>query len=135
MTALKPPPLPPRATVATITHHTPATWRPATPPAPKPSADAERILRLPTAHHPVLGALGRDLAANGATYDQAVAAISKEADRLAINWLDIEMSQPGSACRVPFAVTAAPSPQGEFQASVSGHVRQMLEVGHVPPRR
>lgn len=94
----------------------------------KPSADAPRILALPTVHHAQLGPLTRSLAAKGATYDEAVNAISREADARSINWLDIEMCQPGSRCFVPFAASGRPSPNGHFAESVGGHVRALLGV-------
>lgn len=93
----------------------------------KVSKDAGRILRLPFAHHPAMAAKTQELAADPAmTFERAVDVLCADMQAKRINELDLEMCQPGNAYRLRFAATNGPSPEGDFQSNVSGHVHRIL---------
>lgn len=90
------------------------------------SKDAERIVKLPFAHHPLFAQQVRDLAHDPKmTFSEAVDVLCAEMKAKGVTVLDIEMCQPGTAFKVPFAETHI-APGGDFQQSVAGHVRQLL---------
>lgn len=92
------------------------------------SKHAEAILRLPFVHHAAFMARVHELAADPKmTRDAAIDVLCREMDTRGVSVLDLEMSQPGTSYRVPFAVSPRGDPASDFQASVSGHVAQLLE--------
>ncbi len=92
------------------------------------SKDAERIVKLPFAHHPAFAQQVRELAHDPKmTFDKAVDVLCADMKSKGVTVLDLEMCQPGTAFRVPFAETHF-APGGDFQSSVAEHVRQLLGV-------
>ena len=91
------------------------------------SKDAERIMCIPAIHLPAFAGRVQELAADPSmTFDKAVEILDAELQAAGVTQLDFEMCQPGNSYRVPFAVSASPTPEGEFKDSVTRHIHNIL---------
>lgn len=91
------------------------------------ASPAAAVISLPHFHHPVLGAVVRELAATpGISPDLAASVLTAVQRGLGISDLDLEMSQPGSSVRVPFVANERPRDgDTEYQDMVRSHLLKL----------
>lgn len=93
------------------------------------SPDAARIMRCPAIHVPGFASRVTALASDPQmTFERAIKILDAEMQAAGVTELDFEMAQPGNAFRIPFALSAPVSPEGQFQQSVSQHVAEILRA-------